>query len=324
MELTQLSSNWKKLQQTLAKEKTAKTAQKRKALESSTNELANGHTAKRRKPAPRRSMHIIRKPTTHAAANGTATPEHATTDVDGFTAPDTLTANPPAQAASSSSLPADCLNTGLDPAVRISKYVAIDCEMVGVGPSPSRESALARVSLVNYHGTRIYDALAAPREAVTDHRSAVSGITPAMLRAGGGARPLDEVQKDVAQVLKGRILVGHAVQNDLQALFLSHPSRDIRDTSRYGPYRRLVGGRTPGLRRLARDLLGLEIQGGAHSSVEDARATMALFRREKGGFEKEAVRKYGVPKKVAQKRRPELLEDAEPEQMRPKQRRFKK
>ena len=40
-------------------------------------------------------------------------------------------------------------------------------------------------------------------------------------------------------------------------------------------------------------LLGVKIQAGEHSSVEDARATMALFRAEKEGFEAEAVRRFG-------------------------------
>ena len=44
-------------------------------------------------------------------------------------------------------------------------------------------------------------------------------------------------------------------------------------------------------------MLGWDIQaddGKGHSSVEDARATMELFKREKGGFEREAVRRFGV------------------------------
>jgi RNA exonuclease 4 len=44
---------------------------------------------------------------------------------------------------------------------------------------------------------------------------------------------------------------------------------------------------------LTQKLLGVEIQTGAHSSVEDARATMALFRLEKEEFENEIRQKYG-------------------------------
>ena len=36
------------------------------------------------------------------------------------------------------------------------RVVAMDCEMVGVGPDGER-SALARVSIIDYHGTVLYD-----------------------------------------------------------------------------------------------------------------------------------------------------------------------
>lgn len=54
-------------------------------------------------------------------------------------------------------------------------YVAIDCEMVGVGPEGS-ESTLARVSIVNYHGVIMLDRFVRPREKVTDYRTWVSGV----------------------------------------------------------------------------------------------------------------------------------------------------
>ncbi len=56
------------------------------------------------------------------------------------------------------------------------KYLAIDCEMVGVGDGGYR-SILARVSIVNYHGHVIMDKYVLPTEKVTDYRTAVSGIT---------------------------------------------------------------------------------------------------------------------------------------------------
>ena len=46
------------------------------------------------------------------------------------------------------------------------------------------------------------------------------------------------MQREVAALLKGRVLVGHAVYNDLKVLMLSHPKRHTRDTAR------LVLGRT--------------------------------------------------------------------------------
>lgn len=72
----------------------------------------------------------------------------------------------------------------------------------------------------------------------------------------------------------------------------------MRDTSRYAPFRVESKGKPPALRNLARSVLGLTIQVGEHSSVEDARATMALFRREKGGFEMENRKVYGTKRRV--------------------------
>jgi hypothetical protein len=71
----------------------------------------------------------------------------------------------------------------------------------------------------------------------------------------------------VADLLEGRILVGHAVKNDMEALLLSHPRRDIRDTSRYAEFKKYSKGRTPGLKKLTKEILGIDIQGGQHSSV---------------------------------------------------------
>lgn len=119
----------------------------------------------------------------------------------------------------------------------------------------------------------------------------MSGITPKDMVH---ARSLEEVQRDVAKILDGTILIGHAVRNDLDALLLSHPKRDIRDTSKYPPYRKLAGGGSPRLKVLAAEFLGIKIQEGAHSSVEDARTAMMLYRRDKEGFEREHAKKWPV------------------------------
>ena len=183
----------------------------------------------------------------------------------------------------------DKINSGLSTTTEIGRYVAVDCEMVGVGLNPDKESALARVSVVDFNGDQIYDSYVRPKEEVTDWRTAVSGILPKHMVE---ARSLEEVQADVTRILQDRVLVGHAIRNDLDALLLSHPKRDIRDTARHSHYRKLAGGGSPRLKILASELLGLEIQTGEHSSVEDARACMLLFRRDKDAFEREHAKKW--------------------------------
>lgn len=152
--------------------------------------------------------------------------------------------------------------------------------MVGVGLN-GLESSLARVSIVNYDGVQIYDSFVSQKEAVVDWRTPISGIKPSHMTH---ARSFETVQADVAGILEGRVVVGHALRHDFKALLLDHPERDVRDTSRYAAYKKLAGG-TPKLQLLASELLGIEIQGGEHSSLEDARACMLLFRRDKDGFE---------------------------------------
>lgn len=172
------------------------------------------------------------------------------------------------------------INAGLSKNVDLGKYISLDCEMVGVGLGGT-ESSLARVSIVNYNGEQVYDSFVSQKESVTDWRTPISGIKPAHMKY---ARSFEEVQGDVARILEGRVVVGHALKHDFKALLLDHPAKDVRDTSKLAAYKRLAGG-TPKLQLLASELLGLEIQGGEHSSLEDARACMLLFRRDKDSFE---------------------------------------
>ncbi|KAL5504520.1 REX4 [Sanghuangporus vaninii] len=170
------------------------------------------------------------------------------------------------------------------------KYLAIDCEMVGVGPNGS-ESSLARVSLVNYYGAIILDEFVRQRERVTDYRTFVSGVRASdMVKA----IPFADVQKRVDDLLKDRILVGHALNNDLKALLLSHPRNLVRDTQLLAGKARLLKTKYPALRKLVHQELGITIQTGEHSSVTDARATMALYRLHRKEWEKQFRAIYGI------------------------------
>ncbi|CAI4777626.1 CCQ_1a_G0047910.mRNA.1.CDS.1 [Saccharomyces cerevisiae] len=165
----------------------------------------------------------------------------------------------------------------------IGKYIAMDCEFVGVGPE-GKESALARISIVNYFGHVVLDEFVKPREKVVEWRTWVSGIKPEHMK---NAITFKEAQKKTADILEGRILVGHALKHDLEALMLSHPKSLLRDTSRHLPFRKLYAkGKTPSLKKLTKEVLKISIQEGEHSSVEDARATMLLYKKEKTEFEK--------------------------------------
>lgn len=165
------------------------------------------------------------------------------------------------------------------------KYLCIDCEFVGVGADD--RSALARVSIVNFYGVTIMDEFVKPKERVTDWRTWVSGVSPRHMYK---AISFEEAQKKVADLLKHRILVGHAVQNDLKALSLSHPRAMTRDTSRFSEFRKESKTKSPALLKLSSQYLKYQIHTGQHSSVEDAQVTMALFRLHMPAIEKESGR----------------------------------
>ncbi|RWS07847.1 RNA exonuclease 4-like protein [Dinothrombium tinctorium] len=162
----------------------------------------------------------------------------------------------------------------------LTKVVAMDCEMVGVGKG-GQQSILARVSIVNHFGHCLYDKFVKPTEKVTDYRTKVSGIRPRDIQDG---QDFKVVQKEVYDIIKGRILVGHAITHDLKVLFLDHPKKLIRDTSKY--FRYVSGGKTPSLKRLSEQLLGVSIQTGEHNSVEDARVAMRLYTMHRKAWDK--------------------------------------
>jgi RNA exonuclease 4 len=101
-----------------------------------------------------------------------------------------LTASTIPSAASASGLSGDPPNE-LEPTAadanktEVGKYIAIDCEMVGVGERGHESSALARVSVVNFHGYCLLDVFVKPKEMVTDWRTWVSGVSPEDMEHGG-------------------------------------------------------------------------------------------------------------------------------------------
>ncbi|NXA86273.1 REXO4 exonuclease, partial [Melanocharis versteri] len=163
----------------------------------------------------------------------------------------------------------------------LTRAVAMDCEMVGVGPK-GEDSIVARVSIVNQFGKCVYDKYVKPTEKVTDYRTAVSGIRPQNINTG---EDFKTVQKEVAEILKGRILVGHALRNDLKVLLLDHPQKKIRDTQRYKPFKQRVKSSRPSLKLLCERLLNVQVQTAEHCSIQDAQAAMRLYTLEKKKWE---------------------------------------
>ncbi|NWW43751.1 AEN nuclease, partial [Pedionomus torquatus] len=177
------------------------------------------------------------------------------------------------------------------PIPRPGKYVAIDCEMVGTGPQ-GRQSELARCSVVNYDGDVIYDKYVQPELPIVDYRTRWSGITKRHMKS---AIPFKAAQTEILKILKDKIVVGHAIHNDFQALKYFHPKDRTRDTSRIPVLNQRAGlpiGASISLKSLARHLLHKKIQVGCkgHSSVEDAQTAMELYRLVEVQWEAELAR----------------------------------
>lgn len=159
------------------------------------------------------------------------------------------------------------------------KMVAVDCEMVGTGPK-GRVSSLARCSIVNYNGDVLYDDYVRPPCHIVDYRTRWSGIRKSHMAK---ATPFKIARSQILKILKGKIVIGHAIHNDYKALQYFHPKSLTRDTSQIPLLNRKADcpeNVTLSLRHLTKKLLHRDIQTGnsGHSSVEDAQATMELYK----------------------------------------------
>lgn len=160
-----------------------------------------------------------------------------------------------------------------------SKMVAIDCEMVGTGPK-GHVSSLARCSIVSYSGDVLYDEYILPPCRIVDYRTRWSGIRKQHMV---NATPFKIARSQILKILTGKIVVGHAIHNDFKAIQYFHPKSLTRDTSHIPLLNRKAGcpeNATMSLKHLTQKLLNRDIQVGksGHSSVEDAQATMELYK----------------------------------------------
>jgi RNA exonuclease 4 len=92
-----------------------------------------------------------------------------------------------------------------------------------------------------------------------------------------------EAQKAIAELIDGRVLVGHGLTHDFEVMMLSHPRKLTRDTAHYKP---LCPYRPRALRDLASEQLGVtNLHAGAHDSVQDARCALAIYHKHKVEWE---------------------------------------
>ncbi|KAB5581214.1 hypothetical protein GE09DRAFT_1256537 [Coniochaeta sp. 2T2.1] len=188
--------------------------------------------------------------------------------------------------------------------------IAIDCEMMrsNIG------QVLGRVSVVNNESQTIFDTFVCyPKPiSVTNTDEKYSGIGWNDIDPKNGAQPFPEVQAQLIELLRGRIVIGHDIQKDLKVISMDLPSHVLRlqgvarlatsitfdmiarDTQKYSGYRRYAihgAHQGPSLKNLALEVLGRPIKQGRVSSVEDAVATMEVYRNAEIDIDREqAVR----------------------------------
>ena len=189
-------------------------------------------------------------------------------------------------------------------------YFAVDCEMVGVGPE-GLDSRLARVSIINWDNEIVLDTYVKVEEEVKDYRTFISGIRPEHIHSES-AMSLNQVRAIVGNILNGKILVGHGLENDLKVMGIQHPWCDIRDTANYAPFMRTISKENDEkilcprkLRDLVLENLNRKIQviGKAHSSVEDAIAAMDLYKCARNKWEIQIMQEVNKAAKIPSRQR---------------------
>ena len=195
----------------------------------------------------------------------------------------------------------------------VTEKIAIDCEMM----QSNIGQVLGRVSIINYEGETIFDTFVCYPEpiVITNTDEKYSGIAWNDIDPQNGAQPFSVVQACLVELLRHRIVIGHDIQKDLKVISMDLPSqlrrlqgdalqltpisfdmaiRDTQKCSRYRQYANRGANQGPSLKNLALGVLGRPIKQGRVSSVEDAIATMAVYRNAEVDIEKEQGKRLVV------------------------------
>ncbi|TFK57483.1 hypothetical protein OE88DRAFT_139281 [Heliocybe sulcata] len=159
------------------------------------------------------------------------------------------------------------------PPASIERYLAVSVQNVFVG---TRIPMVARVSMADYRGNIVLDTFVRPIQPVTDYRTGETGLYPAHLANG---RSFYEVQREIATVIREKILIGYCLWDFLSVIGTSHPAIDTRDVALFLPFRQTLRSKKMlTLPTLVDRLMARNIGAAYEDPLENARATLDLFR----------------------------------------------
>ena len=140
-----------------------------------------------------------------------------------------------------------------------------------------QKSVLA-VTLLNYEGVVLLDKRISPRSRVLRIGKQYHGISERDMRCQGDE---NEVLTEIHRIVYGKILIGHDLNLDIKYLFINPNNllgiRDLSAAKVFGNLQIEKKGQFYKLMILAKKLLNLDIQQGAHTAMEDATAVRRLY-----------------------------------------------
>lgn len=162
--------------------------------------------------------------------------------------------------------------------------MSFDCEMVEINKS---FNGLAKITVVNEHGEVIIDTFCKPKGEITDFRYDITGICASDLQ---NAINYDELRKNIIKLFKGRIIIGHGIENDFCVLDYEHPKSLIRDSSKTKIFQNKIN-QPHSLKYLTEKYFGKIIQTEVHCSIEDARSALCIYKLFEKEVEKDVMAK---------------------------------
>ena len=164
--------------------------------------------------------------------------------------------------------------------------------MVGVRSGSKLVNIAARCSIVDFNLKVIYDEYIRPEKKIVDYRTTYSGIRKEHME---NATPFKDARAKIMWLLKGKIIIGQSLYNDFESLAFSWPRSQRRDLSEclllYKKVGMPYGKKKLSLQKFTAVLLHRDIQIGSHCSVEDAIASMELYKLVCVEWEKEFHKK---------------------------------